>query len=144
MDPADAQRFAETNTGQSLSEWFSLDEMSKYLTKGSLIEARDEKGQLVGAVFIGQQNPLSWPDGKKAELFILAVAGDQREQGIGTALIAQAEKVAKELGAQKIIVGAHVFQQKTHAFYLKLGYRDMGVLKDYYANGDARFFGKAI
>lgn len=139
----DTARFTPENS-QDLAEWFSVEAMIAYLPEGSLIEARTADGTLVGAVFIGKQNPLSWPDGRKMEIFILAVDRNLRKQGVARQLMAKAEEYAKAEGARSIIVNTHVVMETVHAFYEKLGYVRMGVLEGYYENGDAVFFGKRV
>lgn len=144
IDPEDSKKFQDAGNSQSVDEWFSVEEMANYFNKGKLLEARTEKEELVGLAFIGMQNPVSWPDGKKTELFVLAVSPNHRKQGVGKSLLLKAEEIAKEIGSKKIIVNAHVFQEQTHKWYLKQGYKEMGILKDYYDNGDAKFFCKDL
>ncbi len=129
---------------QNLAEWFSLAEMLKYVAYGKLIEARLENHQLVGAIFIGMQNPITWPDGKKMEIFILGVDKNFRGNDISKKLMMAAEAYALEVGAQKIIVNTHVAMESVHAIYQKFGYEKIGVLKNYYDNGDAAFFQKIL
>jgi len=142
-DIQDNDKFSE-DQNQSLIEWFSVDEMVTYLPYGGLFEARNESGQLVGAIFIAKQNPISWPDGHKMEIFILGVTENERGKGIASQLIDEAEKYACEFGARKILVNTHIAMDYVHQFYGKLGYRRMGILQNYYNNGDAVFFQKEI
>lgn len=129
---------------QQLDEWFSLAEMLKYGEHGKLIEARLEDGQLVGAIFIGKQNPLTWPDGQKMEIFILGVDKNYRGNNISKKLVAAAEDFAREFGAKKIVVNTHIAMDSVHAIYQKFGYEKIGMLKNYYENGDAVFFQKQL
>lgn len=101
-------------------------------------------------------------DGRAFELHPLVVRADARRTGIGSALVAALEASAKTLGARTIYLGAddqrdggetslagkdlyqdipgyiRSFEPGTHAsaFYLKLGYRVVGVLPD--AGGPGR------
>lgn len=128
----------------TLSDWFDFAEMIKYLPHGSLVEARDEGGVLIGAAFIGKQHPISWFDGHKAELFIIATLPGQEQKGLGSQLLAICETEAKKMGATSVIVNAHSMQPQLHKFYEKNGYSKMGELTQYYANGNAVFFTKKL
>jgi len=143
LDPQDSARFAKEQR-QDLDEWFSLEEMLKYGVHGSLIEARNNEGKLVGALYIGMDNPMTWPDGKKAEIFILGTLPTERGKGVGTKLMKEAEEVARKMDAKKIMVNTHVLMEADHRFYTHRGYVQMGVLKEYYGNGDAVFFSKNL
>lgn len=138
----DNQNFDESSS-QSLKEWFDIEEFEKYLHHGVLIEARDSD-QLIGAIFIGKQHPLSWPDGKKVEVFILGVSQHFRQKKVGSQLLTEAEQAAKEMGAQTIIINSHVLLTTARKFYLRNGYSEIGILKNYYENGDAVFLTKRI
>lgn len=120
--------FQEGNTGQlhsedmqTLSEWFSVKAMIEYLTHGALLEVR-EMQELIGAIFVGRQNPISWPDGKKAEIFILAVKASHRNQGIGKSLLLAAENAARDLGAKTIMTNTHIDLTNLHQYYQNQGY----------------------
>lgn len=128
---------------QALHEWFSVDQMLLYLQHGQLIEAHD-KDRLVGAIFIAKQNPISWPDGHKMEVFILGVHQEYRGQGIAKELLKRAESYASQSGAKKIVINTHILQEQVQQMYESLGYRRMGILTDYYDNGDAVFFSKEL
>ncbi len=135
--------FAQEDNQMTLSEWFSIDDMNKSLSDGALFEARDDD-ELVGAIYIGKSNPISYPDGHKMELFILAVDSQYEKQGIASRLMIEAERFALEFGAHSILVNTHILMKNIHSFYLKRGFREMGILKNYYENGDAVFFSKMI
>lgn len=137
------EEFAPEDNQTKLSQWFSIDDMITSLTEGALFEARDGE-RLVGAIHIGKSNPISYPDGHKMELFILAVDSQYEKQGIASRLMIEAERFAEEFGAHSILVNTHILMKNIHSFYLKRGYREMGVLKNYYENGDAVFFSKSI
>ncbi|MBU1868264.1 GNAT family N-acetyltransferase [Patescibacteria group bacterium] len=140
----DQLRFDSDKNGQELFEWFDINQLREYFQHGLLIEARDVNENLVGAIFVGKQNPLSWPDGNKVEIFILGVDPVARGKRIGSALVKEAEKQAKKNGAKKIIVNTHVSLKADQQFYKKLGYVPMGTLANYYDNGNAVFFCKVL
>lgn len=142
-DLDDSTAFA-ADLEQGLDDWFSMSELMNYLPYGMLAEARLESDQLIGAVFIGKQHPLSWPDGHKMEVFILGVHPQFRHLGIAQQLMALAEEFAKQQAAKKILVNTHTVMTSTQEFYEKLGYQRMGSLTGYYQNGDAVFYQKQL
>ena len=144
IDETDQKRFDEENANQLIDEWFSTEEMSKYLEDGNLLEARTESNELVGVAFVGKQNPITWPDGKKTELFVFAVHPEYRRHGLGKKLLMQVEEGAKKLGSVKLILNAHILQKQMHDWYVKNGFTEIGVLRNYYDNGDAKFFSKTL
>lgn len=144
FDETDSSAEFSEDQQQKLDEWFSVPEMIAYLPHGVLIEARNEQQTLVGALFIGKQNPIFWNDGHKVEIVILAVSREYRHQGLAQRLMGEAEKAAQQLGGHKLIVNTHSAMATVHDFYLKQGFTKMGVLENYYENGSAVFFQKAV
>lgn len=70
-----------------------------------------------------------------AEIETLIVADTQRGAGVGTSLLQEAEKIAKENNAHKL----YLFTGKgwkAEAFYQKYGMQPTGELKDHYAHND--------
>jgi ribosomal protein S18 acetylase RimI-like enzyme len=128
----------------TLSDWFDFEAFMNYLPQGKLIEARDDNNNLIGAGFIGKQHPLSWPDGHKAELFIIGVLPGTQEKGIGSQILLACEIAAKDFGAQSVVINAHSEQPQLHKFYEKNSYTIIGELHNYYANGSAIFFSKSL
>lgn len=142
-DEIDQSGFAPEDN-QFMDDWFAIESLPEILDQGALFETRDESDALVGAIFIAKQHLLSWPDGKKMEVFILGVDHKARKKGVGKRLMEEAENFAKEFGAKSIIINTHISLVTVQHFYEKLGYTRMGVLKGYYDNGDAVFFVKHI
>ena len=140
----DSEEF-DPSDSQALFEWFDILAMEYYMLQDNaiLIEARDEQ-KLVGAVCIGKQSPIFWPNGRKVEVIILAVHPDFRQKGMGKKLMKQAEIEAKGMGGKSIVVNTHHSLKKVHDLYKKLGYEEIGVLKEYYDNGDAVFLMKKL
>jgi len=128
----------------TLKAWFDYDEMIKYMKYGKLVEARDEENKLIGAGFVAKQHPISWPDGKKAELFIIGVLPGTQRGGLGSMILQKCEETAKGFGASTVIVNAHSMQPQLHTFYQKNGYKLIGELSGYYENGNAKFFTKSL
>ncbi len=128
----------------TLKSWFDYEEMMNYQKYGCLIEARDDNNILIGAGFIAKQHPISWPDGKKAELFIIGVLPGTQRAGLGSMILQKCEEAARSFGASTVIVNAHSMQPQLHTFYQKNGYTRIGELEGYYENGNATFFTKHL
>ncbi len=138
----DSQDLKESDN-QSLNEWFAVEEIVAYLSYSVVIECRLHK-KLIGILIIGKQHPLTWPDGKKAEIFVLGVDGNYRKKGIGRQLLEKAEHQAVKMGAKAIVINTHVDLISLHSFYLRSGYQSIGILTEYYDNGNAVFFKKKL
>jgi ribosomal protein S18 acetylase RimI-like enzyme len=139
----DGEKFS-ADQDQDLDDWYSIDEMIKYLPYGQLIEVRNDKHNLIGAIFIAKQSPMTWPDGRKMEVFILGVDEKFRGKGIAKNLIRKSEEYAKLQGAKKVIINTHILQEDTQKIYKGLGYTMIGILENYYDNGNAVFFAKTL
>ncbi|MBN2100402.1 GNAT family N-acetyltransferase [Candidatus Dojkabacteria bacterium] len=136
----DSQDFTEEQD-QAFREWFGIENLKDYLKFSHIIIAH-ENNKFIGGAIVGMQNPLSWPDGKKYEFFILGLLPGHRNKGLGKRLVQTAEKVSKENGARSLIVNTHVLMKDTQHFYENLGFSRMGTLKNYYGNGDAVFLSR--
>ena len=60
--------------------------------------------------------------GFRVEIIGLVVAERLRRQGVGRALVAQAETWAAEISAETVIVRSNAKRVESHAFYPALGY----------------------
>jgi ribosomal protein S18 acetylase RimI-like enzyme len=94
-----------------------------------------EAGESVAGYICCGQTPLTegtW------DIYWLAVSPDKREQGMGGALTAFAEKRIEEKGGRLIIIetSSKPAYEKTHRFYLDHGYDVIGRIPDFYAPGD--------
>ncbi|HNV51899.1 MAG TPA: GNAT family N-acetyltransferase [Tenuifilaceae bacterium] len=58
------------------------------------------------------------------ELQELNVFSEYRSMGIGTALMQEAERIAKELGLEEIELTTKVFRKRAQEFYFRLGYQN--------------------
>ncbi len=72
-------------------------------------------GRVVGTVMAGY-------DGHRGWLYSVAVHPDHRQQGIGSLLVAQAERALTELGCLKINLQVLENNASVTAFYASLGY----------------------
>lgn len=138
----DSDKFNDDNN-QEFKDWFGIDNLKDYLKYSHVILAK-EGSKIIGGAVVGMQNPLSYPDGKKYELFILGILPSYRGQGIGRRLVEKVEGIAKSSGAKSIILNTHELMTDTQKFYLDLGYKKIGTLNNYYGNGNAVFFLKTL
>jgi predicted N-acetyltransferase YhbS len=60
--------------------------------------------------------------GFRVEITGLIVSPGQRRRGVGRALVAEAERWAKAIAAEAIVVRSNVQRVESHAFYPALGY----------------------
>lgn len=133
------------NQIQAVDEWIDISKLVDVIkTDGVLLEARDEDHLLVGMAFVMKQNAITWPDGNKAELLVVAVDPRFRNQGIGARLLKKREEEAKKFGAKKLIVSTHINRKDLTAFYESHEYKQMGILENYFDNGDAVFYYKDL
>jgi GNAT superfamily N-acetyltransferase len=56
----------------------------------------------------------------------LEVHPDRRGQGIGTAIIEQAERLAVQMGHRRLSIGVGIDNPRAYDLYLRLGYTDWG------------------
>lgn len=142
LKDSDGDNFDESND-QEFRDWFGIDYLNDCLKFCEIILAREGEN-IVGGAIVGMQNPLSWPDGKKYELFILGVLPEYRSKGVGAMIMKKVEEISKVNGAESIILNTHELMSSTQRFYKNLGYTEMGTLKGYYGNGSAVFLMKKI
>lgn len=66
-------------------------------------------------------------DGPVAQLTSLVVDAAVRGRGVGTRLVAEAERWARERGAVRITLTSALHRAEAHRFYAKRGYTRTGV-----------------
>jgi len=72
------------------------------------------------------------------DLYWIAVSPSKRRDGIGTRLMHESERLARQAGATRMYLdtaGSDLYIP-TRAFYERLGYEKAAVLKDFFAQGD--------
>ena len=74
------------------------------------------------------------------DLYWIVVHSDWRGKGVGKLLLEKSEETIDNLGGKRIYVETSGRDQyaPTRAFYLKCGYKEEAVLRDFYAPGDAK------
>ena len=94
----------------------------------------EAKGKVLGFVSYGQ-TPLTrgtW------DVYWIAVSPEEKEQGIGTAMLYAAEEAIRSAGGYLILIetsGTPEYEN-TRRFYEKRGYREGCRIRDFYAPGD--------
>jgi ribosomal-protein-alanine acetyltransferase len=105
---------------------------------GMLVAERD--GAVLGAavVFFHASHRI-------ARLYSIAVAPEARGTGIGEALLAAAERLARRRGARAMRLEVRTDNAQAQRLYERRGYRRIGIRRRYYEDGaDALRYEKAI
>ena len=95
----------------------SRDGIARYLKRNhsTCFKAIDENGSLFGVILSGH-------DGRRGLVHHLCVSPSVQRGGIGSSLVAAAEKALKAEGIQKIFILVFNDNEKGNAFWEKLGY----------------------
>jgi D-alanine-D-alanine ligase len=110
------------------------------LTQGSAASGyyflvyRDEGGRVLGYICYGP-TPLT---AGTFDVYWLAVDPASRHQGIGRALLAQAEREIVAAGGRLVLIetSGSIHYQTTRRFYESCGYHYQAVVHDFYAQGE--------
>jgi GNAT superfamily N-acetyltransferase len=73
------------------------------------------------------QSPEAWLDGETAYFEDFIVVKEHRDRGIGTAIMASAEAMARERGLRRMTIGVGVENDGARRLYERLGYADAGL-----------------
>ncbi|MPL73034.1 hypothetical protein SDC9_18827 [bioreactor metagenome] len=87
-----------------------------------LIVGTDDAGQIVATYQLSILTGLSLAAPRRAQIEAVRVAAGLRGQGIGAALMADAEARARAAGAVVMQLTTHVSRTRAHAFYKRLGF----------------------
>ena len=100
----------------------------------ALAVAADGEGRPLGFI---QYSPAIITEGTWY-VYWIAVAKQTHGQGVGGALLAQAEEAIRALGGRQVLIetSSKSIYDATRRFYLGRGYRIAAQLPDYYAIGD--------
>ncbi|HEV2427496.1 MAG TPA: GNAT family N-acetyltransferase [Acidimicrobiales bacterium] len=88
---------------------------------GDVLVAVDA-GEVVGVAQVVVFAHLQRTGGRCAEVESVHVRADRRGEGIGAALLARAEALARERGCYRIQLTSNVVRTDAHRFYGRLGY----------------------
>jgi ribosomal protein S18 acetylase RimI-like enzyme len=108
---------------------YSLSAFAQALTEPhTRVIVAERAGHLVGfaELTLGAAHPLA-PAGVPAELLRLYVQEPFTGIGLGTRLLARAEQLAAEAGAEVLWLTPWVHNQRARAFYARRGYQDHGL-----------------
>jgi len=128
----------------SLGEWLSFPYMKEMIKqkRGYGLKALDNSGKVAGVIYAQQENPINGKEGE--EKWVIIIAGvDPRftGQGVGSLLLADLEKLAKEKNVTKLFTFTNKEDEQVINFYRKNGYEDAGWVKDYqYGSGNSAVF----
>jgi GNAT superfamily N-acetyltransferase len=89
----------------------------------SAVLAAHDGAELLGCLAV-HSSPLFELTGRSARIQALVVATAGRRSGVGRALVAAAEKLARDWGCRMIEVTSARDRVDAHAFYQQLGYVD--------------------
>ena len=104
-------------------------------TEAPLTLSVQENGTLIGGLH--GSHAYRW-----LRIDMLWVSDTYRGQGIGTALVAEAEKIGRERGCTAVQLDTYTFQAPD--FYEKLGYEVFGVLPNYPKKNERIYFWKSL
>jgi len=96
----------------------------------------EDNGKLIGFICFGFDTCTQYTH----LLYWMAVHGDYRGKRIGSALLKKFEDHVIAKGAKKIVLetAGRELYRPTREFYIKNGYREEGIVPDYYSVGDSR------
>lgn len=72
----------------------------------------------------------------ESTLLTIAVDPDHQNQGYGKKLLIQSQVLAKDVGAKLMFLEARVSNKAATQLYLKLGFEQLAIRKDYYRTTD--------
>lgn len=102
------------------------------ITDSRVIIARDRHGRLAGTVELVTKKPWAidrtffTPVKRPLYLLNMAIEVSMQRRGIGRALLAEAERVARAWPAQSICLDAYDASAGAGQFYARCGYREVG------------------
>jgi GNAT superfamily N-acetyltransferase len=110
--------------------------VTRAAARTSLREALRERDLLIVAVDRGEVLGLAWAIAtraldRSAYLRLLLVAEGRQSEGIGAALLADAERRARAAGSRHFVLLVTRSNRRARAFYVRHGYRRVGDLPDF-------------
>jgi ribosomal protein S18 acetylase RimI-like enzyme len=122
-------------------ELIALELVDAYLEKGSesgyhFLFCQGEAGALLGYTCFGHIPGT----GASYDLYWIVVDKGSQGLGIGRKLMVKTEELIKKRGGIRIYIetSSRALYEPTQAFYLKAGYHEEAVLKDFYSPGDSK------
>jgi ribosomal protein S18 acetylase RimI-like enzyme len=106
--------------------------LSCYKDKHYQAYVYEKNGEILGVIILEQ-------DYLNLSIFNLYVDVDRRGESIGQSLVKFAEKLASRKKMDGIRVSTSVDNEQAQKFYLKLGFEDVGKVKNYSQRGQTDF-----
>ena len=121
----DADRAAARDLLEQLSYPLPLEEVGRryaalVATPDHRVIVAEAAGQIAGLLHVFARPALENPP--EAVVEALVVAGGMRRNGIGRALMAEAERWAAARGLRSVALSSNIARRDAHAFYHALGY----------------------
>jgi GNAT superfamily N-acetyltransferase len=122
-EPSDAEAIATLFTDEGYPSGPSdiIDRLGRYASEHSRVIVAEHEGTLLGFVAL-HAVPRFEHDDRILRIMALVVDAGARERGVGHTLMAEAERVAAELGAAFIEVTAGHHRPDARRLYESLGY----------------------
>lgn len=117
---------------------FSLKQLNSFLTSGAVVLVAEEEGDVKGFVLA-----LIKEDGD-ARIYILTVRQDVRGLGVGMLLMGALEEEFRGLGIRRCNLEVRASNVAARRLYAKLGYEEIGLLKNYYGGEDGIKMAKGL
>ena len=122
---------------ESFDDPYSKELFIRLLLSGTIFlvaENNEVKGYIIGEAI-----------GTRGHVISIAVKRKFRRQGVGRQLMEKLEEILLRVGVKKVRLEVAIENKTAVNFYRKLGYRAVGVLKDYYGWGkDALLMEKTL
>ena len=121
--PGDAERIATlfTDEGYTAGPSDIVARLERFATPQAQVIVAEHEGELLGFIAIHAM-PRFEHDDRIMRILALVVDAGARERGVGRALMAEAERIASELGAAFIEITAGHHRPEARHLYESLGY----------------------
>lgn len=137
-DLDDVERINKIFLPENYPSYFFMENYRRF--PNSFLVAETDDGKIVGYVMCRVE-----PHYTKSSTLILghvlsiAVSKEHRRRGIGEALMLKAEEGLLTYGSEAIYLEVRVSNEPAIRLYEKLGYKKLGIIPFYYADGEDAF-----
>jgi ribosomal-protein-alanine N-acetyltransferase len=111
---------------------YSREELARFIGRRYAKTWIAQEGEAIVGFLVGNREP-----GRVWHIVTIDVREQWRRRGIGTTLVDAAEDWAAAQGIRMIYLETADNNHAAHAFYARRGYKKVGKLEHYYANGAA-------
>ena len=102
-----------------------LPRLERLVRSGARALVATSGGEVIGLATVHLRNTINH-EAPLAQLTLLVVDEERRSQGVGRALVDEAEAWARGQGCRRIIVTTALNRTGSHAFYERIGYAHTG------------------